>query len=157
MMGKNMKTFSATPADIDKKWVIIDAEGVVLGRLASIIAMRLRGKHKASFTPHMDMGDNVIVINAEKVQITGDKRNKENYWHTGYPGGIKSRTTGQILEGKYPERVITQAVKRMLPGNRLSRVQMTNLRVYSGVDHPHDAQQPEVLDVKAMNKKNTRA
>jgi len=157
MMGKNMKTFSATPADIDKKWVIIDAEGVVLGRWASIIAMRLRGKHKASFTPHMDMGDNVIVINAEKVQITGDKRNKENYWHTGYPGGIKSRTTGQILEGKYPERVITQAVKRMLPGNRLSRVQMTNLRVYSGVDHPHDAQQPEVLDVKAMNKKNTRA
>jgi hypothetical protein len=97
-----MKTFSATPADIEKKWILIDAEGVVLGRLASIIAMRLRGKHKASFTPSMDMGDNVIVINADKVQVTGNKRNKPNYWHTGYPGGIKSRTTGQILEGCIP-------------------------------------------------------
>ena len=151
-----MKTFSATPADIDKKWILIDAEGVVLGRLASIIAMRLRGKHKASYTPHMDMGDNVIVINADKVQLTGKKRDKPNYWHTGYPGGIKSRTTGQILEGKHPERVVMQAVKRMLPGNRLSRQQMTHLRVYAGTDHPHDAQQPDVLDVKSMNKKNTR-
>ncbi|MDV7144925.1 50S ribosomal protein L13 [Tropicimonas sp. TH_r6] len=152
-----MKTYTATPADIEKKWIIIDAEGVVLGRLASIVANRLRGKHKPTFTPHMDMGDNVIVINAEKVQISGNKRNKPNYWHTGYPGGIKSRTTGQILEGKYPERVVTQAVKRMLPGNRLSRQQMTNLRVYAGTEHPHEAQQPEVLDVKAMNKKNTRS
>jgi len=152
-----MKTFSATPADVDKKWIVIDAEGVVLGRLASIVAMRLRGKHKPTFTPSMDMGDNVIVINAEKVQITGKKRDKPNYWHTGYPGGIKSRTTGQILEGKYPERVVTQAVKRMLPGNRLSRTQMTNLRVYAGAEHPHEAQQPEVLDVKSMNKKNTRS
>ena len=152
-----MKTYSATPAEIDKKWILIDAEGVVLGRLASIIAMRLRGKHKASFTPNMDMRDNVIVINAEKVQVTGDKRNKPNYWHTGYPGGIKSRTTGQILEGKYPERVVTQAVKRMLPGNKLSRQQMTNLRVYAGAEHPHEAQSPEVLDVKSMNKKNTRS
>ena len=151
-----MKTFSATPADIDKKWIIIDAEGVVLGRLASIIAMRLRGKHKASFTPHMDMGDNVIVINAENVQLTGNKRNKPNYWHTGYPGGIKSRTTGQILEGDHPERVVMQAVKRMLPGNRLSRTQMTNLRVYAGAEHPHEAQSPEALDVKSMNSKNTR-
>ena len=151
-----MKTFSATPADIDKKWIIIDAEGVVLGRLASIVAMRLRGKHKASFTPNMDMGDNVIIINADKIQLTGKKRDKPNYWHTGYPGGIKSRTTGQILDGKYPERVVTQAVKRMLPGNRLSRVQMTNLRVYAGAEHPHEAQSPEVLDVKSMNKKNTR-
>ena len=105
----------------------------------------------------MDMGDNVIVINAEKVQVTGNKRNKENYWHTGYPGGIKSRTTGQILEGKFPERVVTQAVKRMLQGNRLSRVQMTNLRVYAGAEHPHEAQAPTVLDVASMNKKNTRA
>ena len=153
---KDMKTFSATPADIDKKWILIDAEGVVLGRLASIIAMRLRGKHKASFTPSMDMGDNVIVVNAEKVQLTGNKRNKENYWHTGYPGGIKSRTTGSILEGKYPERVLTQAVKRMLPGNRLSRQVMTNLRVYAGTEHPHEAQAPVELDVKVMNKKNTR-
>ena len=151
-----MKTYTATPAEIDKKWILIDADGVVLGRLASIIANRLRGKHKATFTPHMDMGDNVIVINADKVQITGNKRTEKNYWHTGYPGGIKFRTTGQILEGKYPERVITQAVKRMLPGNRLSRQQMTNLRVYAGAAHPHEAQQPEVLDVKSMNKKNTR-
>ena len=151
-----MKTFSATPADIDKKWILIDAEGVVLGRLASIIAMRLRGKHKASFTPSMDMGDNVIVINADKVQLTGNKRAKPNYWHTGYPGGIKSRTTGEILEGKFPERVVTQAVKRMLPGGKLSRTQMTNLRVYAGDAHPHEAQGPEVLDVKSMNPKNTR-
>ncbi|MEC7760441.1 MAG: 50S ribosomal protein L13 [Pseudomonadota bacterium] len=152
-----MKTFSATPADIEKKWIVIDAEGVVLGRLASIIAMRLRGKHKPSFTPHMDCGDNVIVINADKIQLTGKKRtDKVHYWHTGYPGGIKSRTTGQILEGAYPERVVTMAVKRMLPGNRLSRQQMTNLRVYAGGEHPHEAQSPEVLDVKSMNKKNSR-
>ena len=151
-----MIAFSATPADIDNKWVLSDAEGVILGRLASIIATRLRGKHKASFTPNMDMGDNVIVINADKIQLTGNKREKPNYWHTGHPGGIKSRTTGQILEGKYPERVIMQAVKRMLPGNRLARTQMTNLRVYAGNEHPHEAQSPEVLDVKSMNKKNTR-
>ncbi|MBC6442064.1 MAG: 50S ribosomal protein L13 [Rhodobacteraceae bacterium] len=152
-----MKTFSATLADIDRKWILIDAEGLVLGRLASIIAMRLRGKHKATFTPSMNMGDNVIVINAEKVQVTGRKRDKPNYWHTGYPGGIKSRTTGQILAGKHPERVVMQAVRRMLPGNRLSRRQMTNLRVYAGTGHPHEAQQPEILNVKSMNKKNTRS
>ena len=152
-----MKTFSATPADIDKQWILIDAEGVVLGRLASIIAMRLRGKHKPTFTPSMDMGDNVIVINADKVQVTGNKRNKPNYWHTGFPGGIKSRTTGQILDGDHPERVVVQAVKRMLPGGKLSRQQMTNLRVYAGAEHPHDAQQPTVLDVKSMNPKNTRS
>lgn len=152
-----MKTFSATPADIDKQWILIDAEGVVLGRLASIIAMRLRGKHKPSFTPSMDMGDNVIVINADKVQLTGKKRDKPNYWHTGYPGGIKSRTTGQILDGDYPERVVTQAVKRMLPGGKLSRQQMTHLRVYAGTEHPHEAQAPTLLDVKSMNPKNTRS
>jgi len=152
-----MKTFSATPADVDKKWIIIDAEGVVLGRLASIIALRLRSKHKATFTPSMDMGDNVIVINAEKVQVTGNKRDKPNYWHTGFPGGIKSRTTGQILEGKFPERVVTMAVKRMLPGGKLSRQQMTNLRVYAGAEHPHEAQNPIVLDVASMNPKNTRS
>ncbi|SIN90475.1 50S ribosomal protein L13 [Vannielia litorea] len=151
-----MKTFSATPADIDKKWILIDAEGVVLGRLASIVAMRLRGKHKATFTPSQDMGDNVIIINADKVQMTGKKREEKFYWHTGHPGGIKSRTKAQILEGAHPERVVTQAVKRMLPGNRLSRQQMTNLRVYAGAEHPHEAQSPEVLDVKSMNKKNTR-
>jgi large subunit ribosomal protein L13 len=153
-----MKTFSATPADIEKKWIIIDAEGVVLGRLASIVAMRLRGKHKATFTPHMDMGDNVIIINADKIQLTGKKRTDERfYWHTGHPGGIKSRTIGQILEGKFPERVVTKAVQRMLPGGKLSRQQMTNLRVYAGAEHPHEAQNPEVLDVKSMNKKNTRS
>ncbi|NIY72906.1 50S ribosomal protein L13 [Marivivens donghaensis] len=151
-----MKTFSATPADIEKKWIVIDAEGVVLGRLASIVANRLRGKHKPTFTPHMDMGDNVIVINADKIQLTGKKREKPNYWHTGHPGGIKSRTTGQILEGAHPERVVTQAVKRMLQGNRLSRKQMTHLRVFAGAEHGMEAQKPEVLDVKSMNKKNTR-
>ncbi|GGL74695.1 50S ribosomal protein L13 [Wenxinia marina] len=151
-----MKTFTATPADIEKKWIVIDAEGVVLGRLASIVAMRLRGKHKPTFTPHMDMGDNVIVINADKVQLTGRKREKPNYWHTGHPGGIKSRTTGEILEGAHPERVVMQAVKRMLPGNRLSRQQMTHLRVFAGAEHGMDAQQPESIDVKSMNKKNTR-
>ncbi|MBV0912260.1 50S ribosomal protein L13 [Anianabacter salinae] len=152
-----MKTFTATPADIDKKWILIDAEGVVLGRLAAIVATRLRGKHKPTFTPSMDMGDNVIIINADKVKLTGNKLMKPNYWHTGHPGGIKSRTTGQILEGKHPERVVMQAVKRMLPGNKLARVQMTNLRVYPGAEHPHEAQQPEVLDVKSMNSKNTRS
>ena len=152
-----MKTFSATPADIDKKWILIDAEGVVLGRLATIVANRLRGKHKATFTPHMDMGDNVIVINADKIQMTGKKRTDKIYYrHTGHPGGIKSRTAEQILEGDHPERVVTMAVKRMLQGNKLSRQQMTNLRVYAGAEHPHEAQSPEVLDVKAMNKKNTR-
>ena len=151
-----MKTFSATPADIDKKWIIIDAEGVVLGRLASIIAMRLRGKHKATLTPHMDMGDNVIVINAEKVQITGKKRDKENYWHTGYPGGIKERTPRAILEGKFPERVVQKAVQRMMPGGPLTRQQLRNLRVYAGTEHPHEAQNPETLDVGSMNRKNKR-
>jgi large subunit ribosomal protein L13 len=153
-----MKTFTATPADIDKKWILIDAEGVVLGRLASIVAMRLRGKHKASFTPHMDMGDNVIVINADKVQLTGRKRSdKVYYWHTGHPGGIKERTAGQILEGRFPERVVTKAVQRMMPGGPLTRKQMTNLRVYAGAEHPHEAQQPVVLDVKSMNSKNSRS
>ncbi|MEM9585270.1 MAG: 50S ribosomal protein L13 [Pseudomonadota bacterium] len=152
-----MKTFTATPSDIDKKWILIDAEGVVLGRLASLVAMRLRGKHKPSFTPHMDMGDNVIIINADKIQMTGKKRDENFYWHTGHPGGIKSRTKQQILDGAHPERVVTMAVKRMLPGGPLSRKQMTNLRVYAGAEHPHDAQSPEVLDVKAMNPKNTRS
>lgn len=152
-----MKTFSATPADIEKKWIVIDAEGVVLGRLASIVAMRLRGKHKAIFTPHMDTGDNVIIINADKVQMTGKKRTeKVYYWHTGYPGGIKNRTAEELLEGKYPERVVTAAVKRMLPKNILARKLMTNLRVYAGAAHPHEAQNPEVVDVKSMNSKNTR-
>jgi large subunit ribosomal protein L13 len=152
-----MGTYTATPADIEKRWVVIDAEGVVLGRLASIVAMRLRGKHKATFTPHMDMGDNVIVINADKVQLTGNKRAQKTYYrHTGYPGGIKSTTAEKVLEGKHPERVVELAVKRMLPGNKLSRKIMGNLRIYAGADHPHEAQNPEIVDVASMNKKNTR-
>ncbi len=153
-----MKTYTARPAEIDKKWILIDAEGIVLGRLATIVAARLRGKHKPSFTPHMDMGDNIIVINADKVQMTGRKRDQKTYyWHTGYPGGIKSRTARQIIEGKHPERVVMKAVQRMLPGGPLSRQQMTNLRVYAGAEHPHEAQQPEVLDLRSMNPKNTRS
>ena len=153
-----MKTFTATPADIEKKWILIDAEGVVLGRLATIVAMRLRGKHKPTFTPHMDMGDNVIIINADKVQMTGTKReDKRYYWHTNHPGGIKFRTARQVLEGAHPERVVIKAVERMISRNRLGRAQMSNLRVYAGAAHPHEAQQPEVLDVKVLNKKNTRS
>ena len=153
-----MKTYSMKASEIDKKWILIDAEGIVLGRLASIVAVRLRGKHKVGFTPHMDMGDHVIVVNAEKVQLTGNKRaDKKYYWHTGYPGGIKHRTAGKILEGKHPERIVVKAVQRMLPGGTLSRQQMTHLRVYAGAGHPHEAQQPEALDVKAMNPKNTRS
>ena len=152
-----MKTFSAKPETVKRDWYIVDATGLTLGRLATEVATRLRGKHKPSFTPHMDCGDNVVIINAEKVQLTGNKRQEHHYWHTGHPGGIKSRTKEQMLEGKHPERVVTLAVKRMLPGNRLSRQIMTNLRVYAGADHPHAAQSPEVLDVASMNAKNTRS
>jgi large subunit ribosomal protein L13 len=152
-----MKTYSAKPSEIEKKWILIDAENMVLGRLASIIALRLRGKHKPTFTPHMDTGDNVIVINAEKVALTG--RNKPNslfFWHTGFPGGIKQRTKGELLAGKYPERVIEKAVERMLPEGNMGRQIFGNLRVYKGSVHPHEAQQPEVLDVASMNIKNKR-
>jgi len=153
-----MKTFTATPADIEKKWILIDAEGVVLGRLAAEVAKLLRGKHKPTFTPHMDMGDNVIIINADKVQMTGNKRDdKRYYWHTNFPGGIKFRTARQVLEGAHPERVITKAVERMISRNRLGRLQMTHLRVYASAEHPHEAQQPQVMDLKAMNPKNTRS
>jgi len=153
-----MKTFSAKPADIEKKWVLVDADGVVLGRLATQVAMILRGKHKPSFTPHMDCGDNVIVINADKVKLTGNKHSdKIYYWHTGYPGGIKQRTAGQILEGQHPERVVMKAVERMITRNRLGRQQMKNLRVYAGSEHPHDAQQPEALDLAGRNPKNKRS
>jgi large subunit ribosomal protein L13 len=152
-----MKTYSAKPSDIEKPWFVIDAEGVVLGRLAVVIANRLRGKHKPTFTPHMDCGDHIVVINAEKVHLTGNKRSdKILYWHTGYPGGIKSRTMAERLDGKHPERVILKAVERMIPRGPLGRQQMSNLRVYAGAEHPHEAQQPEVLDVAAMNPKNKR-
>ncbi len=153
-----MKTYSARPADIEKKWVVIDAEDVVLGRLAAQVANILRGKHKTIYTPHMDCGDNVIVVNAEKVRMTGKKRgDKVYYWHTGYPGGIKERTAEQILSGKHPERVVMKAVERMVPKGPLGRQQMKNLRVYAGPEHPHAAQQPESLDVGAMNPKNRRS
>ena len=153
-----MKTFAATPSDIEKSWILIDAEGLVLGRLASLVAMRLRGKHKAMFTPSMDCGDNVIIINAEKVALTGKKRtDKHYYWHTGYPGGIKSRTAEKILEGKHPERVLQKAIERMLPRGPLARKQLKNLKVYAGPEHPHEAQNPVKLDVAALNSKNARS
>lgn len=154
-----MKTYSAKPKDVVKKWHVIDAEGVVLGRLAAEVAKRLRGKHKAMFTPHIDCGDNIIIINAEKVRLTGMKRDQDIfYWHTGYPGGIKERSKGEILDGKYPERVIQKAVERMLPKESpLARQQLKHLHVYAGTEHPHEAQKPEVLDVAGMNPKNKRA
>lgn len=153
-----MKTYSAKPQDIERQWLIIDAEDIVLGRLAAIAAQRLRGKHKAIFTPHMDCGDHVIVINAEKVRLTGRKKEQDIfYWHTGYPGGIKGRSKGQILESAYPERVVTEAIERMLPTGPLGRQQMKKLKVYKGAEHPHEAQQPQVLDVASMNDKNKRA
>ena len=153
-----MKTYSARPGDFEKKWFVIDAEDAVLGRLAAIVATRLRGKHKPAYTPHMDDGDNIIVVNAEKVHLTGRKRDdKVYYWHTGYPGGIKSRTAKQILEGRHPERAVFKAVQRMLPRGPLGRRQMKNLHVYAGAEHPHQAQKPEILDVKAMNRKNQRS
>ena len=152
-----MKTYNAKPSEVNKKWVLIDADGVVLGRLASVVSMRLRGKHLPTYTPHVDMGDNVIVINAEKVKLTGNKlADKRFYWHTGHPGGIKDRTIGQLLSGRFPERVIVKAVERMITRGPLGRQQMKNLRVYAGSAHPHEAQQPEVLDVAALNPKNKR-
>ena len=152
-----MKTFSLKPADADKKWLLIDAEGMALGRLASRIALYLRGKHKPEFTPHVDCGDNIIVINAQKVKLTGKKRDQDIFfWHTGYPGGIKQRSKGQILDGQHPERVVMKAVERMMPRGPLGRRQMTNLRVFAGTEHTHEAQKPEVLDVAAMNPKNKR-
>ena len=153
-----MKTYSAKPKDIDKKWLLVDAEDIVLGRLAAVVAMRLRGKHKPIYTPHMDCGDNVIVINAEKVKLTGNKLSDKTYYrHTGYPGGIRSTTPAEILTGPTPEQVVSKAIERMIPKGPLGRKQMSNLKVYAGPEHPHDAQQPEVLDVAAMNPKNKRS
>lgn len=153
-----MPTFSQKPAEVVKKWVLIDAENLVLGRLASIVASRLRGKHKATFTPHVDDGDNVIIINAAKVHLTGNKYAKKvYYWHTGYAGGIKERTARAILEGRFPERVMQKAVQRMIPEGPLGRQQLRNLRVYAGAEHPHEAQQPVKLDIASMNSKNQRS
>ncbi|MDR3326276.1 MAG: 50S ribosomal protein L13 [Rhodospirillaceae bacterium] len=153
-----MKTYFAKLLDIKKKFIVIDADGVVLGRLASIISIRLNGKHLPIYAPHQDCGDNVIVINAEKVKLTGHKlSDKTFYWHTGYPGGIKKRTIGQLLNSNHPERVIIKAVERMISHNPLGRVRMKNLHVYSGLNHPHNGQQPEMIDVGAMNLKNKRS
>jgi large subunit ribosomal protein L13 len=152
-----MKTYSAKANEIEKKWVLVDAEGLILGRLASVLALRLRGKHKPTFTPHMDTGDNIVVINASKVRLTGRKREQSIFhWHTGYPGGIKSRSKGELLDGRFPERVLEKAVERMLPKGTLGKQVLKNLRVYPGAEHPHEAQQPEVLDVAGMNPKNKR-
>ena len=151
-----MQTYSAKASEITKKWVLIDAEGLVVGRLAAIVATRLRGKHKAMFTPHMDCGDNVIIVNADKIVLTGNKmKDKVYYWHTGYIGGIKERTPEKYLSGRTPTRVVEKAVERMLPRGPLGRRQLSNLRVYVGTEHPHSAQQPEVLDVAALSPKNT--
>ena len=149
-----MKTFSIKPSEIQKKWILIDADGVVLGRLAAKVATILRGKEKPTYTPHMDMGDNVIVINAEKVHLTGNKRDtKTYYWHTGYPGGIKE-TTPSRLSKKKPDEILRLAVKRMLPGGPLAKKQLTKLKMYVGDNHPHSAQNPKVLDILSLNKKN---
>lgn len=153
-----MKTYSAKPAEIEKKWVTIDATGLVVGRLASIVAMRLRGKHKANYTPHVDGGDNVIVVNAAKAVFSGRKRDQKVYYHhTGYIGGIKERSAKQIMEGRFPERIVEKAVERMLPRGPLGRRQLGNLRVYPGPEHPHEAQKPEPLAVAVMNRKNVRS
>ena len=151
------RTYVATPKDIEKKWILVDAEGVVLGRLAAVLAMRLRGKHKPSYTPNMDCGDHVIVINAEKVKLTGGKRTgKIYYWHTGYPGGIKERTADKILDGRFPERVLSKAVERMIPRGPLGRKVMSHLHIYAGAEHPHEAQQPMKVNFAENNVKNSR-
>jgi large subunit ribosomal protein L13 len=153
-----MKTYFAKSGDVEKKWVLIDAEGLVVGRLAALIATRLKGKHKATYTPHLDTGDNVIVINADKVVFTGSKTDDKIYYrHTGYPGGLKQQTPRRLLDGKFPERILELAVGRMLKRGPLQRKLMRNLKIYKGATHPHEAQQPELIDVKSLNRKNVRA
>ena len=151
-------THSTKGADVEKKWVLIDAKGLVVGRLATIVAMRLRGKHKPSFTPHIDDGDNIIIVNAEKIVLTGRKVEQKMYYHhTGFIGGIKERSAKFILEGRFPERIVEKAVQRMLPRGPLGRKQLSTLRVYKGPDHPHVAQNPQTLDVGSLNRKNARS
>lgn len=153
-----MKTYAARAADIERQWYLVDARDLVLGRMAVEIADLLRGKHKPAFTPHVDCGDFVVVVNAEKVHLTGNKRRDESFhWHTGWPGGIRGQTLGQRLDGKHPERVVVKAVERMITRNPLGRRVMTKLKVYAGPDHPHAAQQPQPLDLGARNRKNRRA
>jgi large subunit ribosomal protein L13 len=152
----SMKTYSATPSDVERGWYVVDADGLVLGRLAAMVADRLRGKHKPMYTPNIDCGDHIVVVNADKVGLTGDKRAQKTYYrHTGYPGGIKSTTAEQILSGAHPERVIEKAVQRMLPKGALGRQQFTKLHVYSGAEHPHQGQSPVALNVADLNRKNS--
>ncbi|MDR2268212.1 MAG: 50S ribosomal protein L13 [Holosporaceae bacterium] len=152
-----MRTFSLKKEQIQKDWVVIDAKDLILGRLSAIVASRLRGKHKPEFTPHLDCGDCVAIINADKIHVTGNKlKDHVFYWHTGYPGGIKQRTMEERLNGKFPERVIRKAVERMLPGGPLGRQMLRNLKIYAGETHPHAAQQPKILDVASMNSKNLK-
>ncbi|NHO32780.1 50S ribosomal protein L13 [Acetobacter fallax] len=151
-------TLSLKPAEVTKNWILIDAEGLVLGRLATLVATRLRGKHKPQFTPHVDCGDHVVIVNAEKISLTGNKVGQKLFhYHTGYPGGIKSRTIAQRLEGKNPTEVVEKAIERMITRGPLQRAQMRNLHVYAGPAHPHDGQAPVKLDVAALNRKNTIA
>ena len=155
MRALSKQTKPATPSTVVKKWHLIDADGLVVGRVATLIANILRGKHKPSFTPHIDCGDNVIVINADKVRFTGKKLDQKVYYkHTGYAGGIKGVTAGKVLDGKFPERVLEKAVERMIPRGPLGRQQMRNLRVFKGAEHDHAAQNPEVIDVASLNRKN---
>ncbi|HJK86210.1 MAG TPA: 50S ribosomal protein L13 [Candidatus Megaira endosymbiont of Nemacystus decipiens] len=155
-----MKTYSAKPSEIEKKWLIIDAKDLVLGRLASQAALLLRGKHKPTFTPHIDCGDNVIIVNAKHVHLSGNKSDHKNgkfyYRHTGFPGGIKETTAGKILQGKYPERVVQMAIKRMISRNKMGNRQFKNLHVYADDQHPHQAQKPEVFDLASKNSKNKK-
>ena len=152
-------TASLKPADVEKKWIVIDAENAVVGRLATFIAMRLRGKHRPDYTPHVDCGDYVVVVNADKVKFTGRKLDQKIYYrHTGHPGGIKQITAGKQLNGRFPERVLEKAVERMLPKESpLARRQMTHLRIYNGAAHPHEAQAPETVAFAEMNSKNVRS
>ena len=153
-----MTTTVATPSTTERNWWVIDAEDLVLGRVSTIAANMLRGKHKPSFTPFIDCGDSIIIINADKVQLTGRKmEQKEYFWHTGYPGGIKSRTAEKLLGGQHPTRVVEKAIKRMMPRSPMGRTQFKNLYVYAGAEHKHEAQKPQVLDVASLNSKNKRA
>ena len=152
-----MKTYMASLSDIKKDWLLVDAENIILGRLATIVATRLRGKHKPSYTPNVDCGDNVIVINAEKIRLSGNKlESKIYYHHTGYPGGIRARTASNILSSSTPEEIVSKAISRMIPKGPLGRKQIKNLKVYAGPSHPHEAQEPKILDISMMNEKNIR-
>ncbi len=153
-----MKTYSAKPSEVTRGWYVIDAEDIVLGRLASFVAMRLRGKHKTTYTPHIDCGDNIIIVNCEKVALTGNKAaDKKFYYHTGHPGGIKERIAGETLAGAHPERVFQKAVERMITRGPLGRAQLRKLHIYKGPEHPHAGQSPEVIDFGAKHRMNKRS